>query len=72
MSASFYTSDSPCRRCNGTQRFRNTSKKGQCASCVKGDEGERKAKSFIVEAREMSSEDDPDTIELPFVLEVDE
>lgn len=39
--ATYYTSDSPCRRCNGTLRYRTpVSVKGKCSNCVKDDEDE--------------------------------
>ncbi len=44
----YYESDSPCRRCNGTTRYRNTIHKGKCADCVKGDEDERRGKNWMI------------------------
>ena len=31
----YYTSDSPCRKCSSTVRYRNTMHKGACADCVR-------------------------------------
>lgn len=47
MSVRFYTSDSPCRRCNGTERYRNTSLRGQCTGCARADDSERRARVFV-------------------------
>jgi hypothetical protein len=47
----FYQSDSPCRRCNGTLRYKNTAKKGACASCVTAEEGESYARNYILRGR---------------------
>lgn len=44
----FYDSDTPCRRCSSTLRYRNTVHKGQCSACVDGDEAERRAKNWVI------------------------
>lgn len=46
----YYESDSPCRRCNGTLRYRNTVHKGKCADCVSGDDDERRVRNWILAA----------------------
>ncbi len=43
----YYESDSPCRRCNGVTRYRNTSHKGQCAGCVTDEERDRRATHWV-------------------------
>ncbi len=56
----YYTSDSPCRRCNGTLRYRNTKHKGQCANCVSCDEEEQRARNWVVKSPETLTPDDED------------
>ena len=61
MTVAYYTSDSPCRRCNGTQRYRSPpSHKGKCACCVTCEEAERKARKWVVGADLPLTPDDED------------
>ncbi len=60
----YYTSDSCCRRCNGTQRYRSPpALKGKCASCVSCDEAEIRTKKWISETPETLTPDDEDPTE---------
>ncbi len=60
----YYTSDSPCRRCNGTQRYRSPpALKGKCASCVSCEAAEKKAKEWMTKARTVLTPDDEDPVE---------
>jgi hypothetical protein len=43
----YYQSDSPCRKCNGSLRFRNTVFKGRCAQCVSAEELDNWAKRWL-------------------------
>lgn len=47
----FYESDSPCRKCGGCTRYRNTKLKGQCANCVSDKSKDNWAKSWVETTR---------------------
>lgn len=60
----YYTSDSMCRRCNGTQRYRSPpGLKGKCASCVSCEEAERKARDWVAKTPGTLTPDDEDPVE---------
>jgi hypothetical protein len=60
----YYESDSPCRRCNGSTRYRSPPNlKGKCASCVACDAAERAARDWVAKAPETLTPDDEDPAE---------
>ncbi len=61
MTPVYYTSDSPCRRCNGTLRYRSPpTHKGKCASCVACEVAEKKARTWVEAADTPLTPDDED------------
>ncbi len=63
MTVAYYVSDAPCRRCNGTLRYKTGPQKGKCASCVACDVAEKRAKEWLVTAPETLTPDDEDPVD---------
>ncbi len=65
----YYESDSPCRRCNGTLRYKNTKHKGKCVSCTGDLDADEWARGWVEDTRKADSDigddvyDDRDDIE---------
>ncbi len=54
----YYESDSPCRRCNGTLRYRNTEAKGKCVVCVVDADRDQQLRSYILTSPKPTTNDD--------------
>ncbi len=72
MTAKFYTSDSPCRRCNGTERYKNTALRGQCTGCVRDDEGEKRARAYVLDSDAPLQPSQEADIEFPLIWDEDD
>ncbi len=65
----FYESDSPCRKCSGSLRYRNTEHKGKCVACAGDIDADEWARGWVEETRKADSDigddiyDDRDDIE---------